>query len=77
VLDSSLDLDALVANMAELAALAPSWRDHVPHDVAAIRAIEVLAQLGDHAAALRQIGKIVEVRGLAWRGADAAASESG
>lgn len=33
-LDSSLDFDGLVANMAELASLAPSWRDHVPHDVA-------------------------------------------
>jgi hypothetical protein len=34
LLDSSLDLDGLVANMAELASLAPTWRDHVPHDVA-------------------------------------------
>jgi len=42
-----------------------------------IRAIEVLAQLGDHAAALRHVGKIVEVRGLVWRDADAAASDSG
>ena len=33
-IDSSLDLDGLVANMAELATLAPNWRDHVPHDVA-------------------------------------------
>jgi hypothetical protein len=34
VLDSSLDLDGLVANMAELATLSSSWRDHLPHDVA-------------------------------------------
>ncbi len=34
VLDSELDLEKLVADMAELAALAPSWRDHVPHEVA-------------------------------------------
>ncbi len=34
VLDSELDLEALVVDMAELAALAPSWRDHVPHEVA-------------------------------------------
>jgi hypothetical protein len=33
-IDSSLDIGALVANMAELASLAPSWRDHVPHEVA-------------------------------------------
>jgi hypothetical protein len=42
-----------------------------------IRAIEVSAQLGDHAAALRQIVKVIEIRGLKWRDGVSAASGSG
>jgi hypothetical protein len=42
-----------------------------------IRAVELSAKLGDHAAALRHVGEIVEVRGLKWRGSADVTSNSG
>ncbi len=66
VLDSSLDVDALVANMAELAALAPSWRDHVSHDVALQfnANAEYQRKYGPHVDSCALCQKLIETVGL-------------